>query len=307
MAQDDDRFELRPGRPRSDGGHAAKGLRAEILIGVAEGSFRVGSILCVTNASTEPRKVDRAVAEIARAHDGRYSIELHLFHDPTATDRFAQTHIRRLEAMRRAGAGVEREVDGTWIIKPDHLDRVRAYERRLAELRPVTIDTLSPVSIDRQVGVDAPTWLDRRIIHDETQPLASHGFGHDVYQAMVKRQQWLIDHKLMERDGHEVVYRADILDQLRRRELKALGKQLSAEIGLPYVESLKGERVEGIFRRSIESAGGRYAVVKKSLEFTLVPWRRDLERHIGRHISGIDRGGDTIDWTIGRGRGGPAL
>jgi hypothetical protein len=31
MAQDDDRFELRPGRPRSDGGQASKGLRAEIL------------------------------------------------------------------------------------------------------------------------------------------------------------------------------------------------------------------------------------------------------------------------------------
>ena len=171
----------------------------------------------------------------------------------------------------------------------------------------MTIDTLSPIPVERQIGANAPTWLDRRIIHEKTQPLASHGFGQDVYQAMVRRQQWLIDQKLMERDGHEVIYRTDILDQLRRRELRHLGQKLSAEIGLPYAETLKGERVEGIFRRSIEGAGGRYAVVEKSLEFTLVPWRRDLERQIGRPVSGIDRGGDTIDWTIGRGRGGPAL
>lgn len=275
-------------------------------IGEAEGSFPVGSVLRVSNPTTEPRTVDRTVAEIAKAHDGRYSIERHLFHDPTASEAFAQTHVRRLEAIRRATGAVEREADGTWIIKPDHLDRVRAYERKLTELRPVAIDTLSPISIERQIGADAPTWLDRRIIHEESQPLASHGFGRDVYQAMVRRQQWLIDQKLMERDGHEVIYRTDILDQLRRRELQHLGKQLFAEIGLPYVEAAKGERVEGIFRRSVESAGGRYALVEKSLEFTLVPWRRDLERHIGRHISGIDRG-DTIDWTIGRGRGGPAL
>jgi hypothetical protein len=30
----------------------------------------------------------------------------------------ASPHVRGLEAMRRAGAGVEREPDGTWIIGP---------------------------------------------------------------------------------------------------------------------------------------------------------------------------------------------
>jgi hypothetical protein len=32
---------------------------------------------------------------------------LHLEHDPTATATFAETHVRRLEAMRRFGSGVE--------------------------------------------------------------------------------------------------------------------------------------------------------------------------------------------------------
>ena len=49
-------------------------------------------------------------------------------------------------------------------------------------------------------------------------------------------------------------------------------------------------------------ASGRFAVIEKSLEFTLVPWRPALENFVGRNVSGIPRGG-TIDWTIGRSRG----
>src|ERR1700737_4171963 len=49
--------------------------------------------------------------------------------DTAAHAAFAETHVRRLEAMRCAGAGIEREQDGTWIIEPDHLERAAAYER----------------------------------------------------------------------------------------------------------------------------------------------------------------------------------
>ena len=277
-----------------------------VAIGEAEGSFPIGSVLHVANAATEPRPVDHTIAEIAAAHGGQYSAGLHRFHDPTASESFAQTHVRRLEAIRRATGAVERDGDGTWIIAPDHLERVRAYERQWTQTRPVAIDTLSNLSIERQIGADAPTWLDRQIIHDVTHDLAEHGFGRDVRSAMLRRQQWLIEQNLMERDGHEVVYRTDILDQLQRRELRHLGRQLSAETGLPYAEAGRGERVEGIYRRSVETASGRYALVERSRDFTLVPWKPLLERHINRTISGIHRG-TGIDWTIGRQRGGPSL
>ncbi|MGH6680866.1 MAG: DUF3363 domain-containing protein [Bradyrhizobium sp.] len=93
--------------------------------GEAEGSFPVGSIVRRSNRSTEPRRVDRTVAEIAAAKEGRYSIDIHLPHDPTASEAFAATHVRRLEAIRRRTGAVERERDGTWTIPPDRLDRVR--------------------------------------------------------------------------------------------------------------------------------------------------------------------------------------
>ena len=88
-----------------------------VAISEAEGRFPIGSVLRVANAAIEPRPVDRTVAEIAAAHDGRYSVALHRFHDTTATESFAQTHVRRLEAIRRATGSVERAQDGPWIIK----------------------------------------------------------------------------------------------------------------------------------------------------------------------------------------------
>ncbi len=86
--------------------------------------------------------------------------------------------------------------DGTWTIAPDHLDRVRDYEQRLAQAQPVTIETLSTVPIERQIGAEGATWLDRQLTREVDQERAGHGFGRDVRQALVRRQQWLIEQGL---------------------------------------------------------------------------------------------------------------
>ncbi|SDK83437.1 MULTISPECIES: DUF3363 domain-containing protein [Mesorhizobium] len=39
---------------------------------------------------------------------------------------------------------------------------------------------------------------------------------------------------------------------------------------LPYAELRSGERVAGTLRRSVELASGKYTVIEKSREFTLV-------------------------------------
>ncbi|PNB33425.1 hypothetical protein C1X73_38365, partial [Pseudomonas sp. FW305-130] len=70
------------------------------------------------------------------ANEGRYDVDAHLRHDPSATEAFAETHVRRLEAMRRLTGGVTLEADGSWIIAPDHLDRAAAYETARAKDRP---------------------------------------------------------------------------------------------------------------------------------------------------------------------------
>jgi Protein of unknown function (DUF3363) len=275
-------------------------------IGEAEGSFPVGSIVRLSNRSTEPHQVDRTVAEIAAAKEGRYSIDIHLQHDPAASEAFAVTHVRRLEAIRRTTGAVERERDGTWTIAPDHLDRVRDYEQRLAQARPVAIETLSTMPIERQIRAEGATWLDRQLTGDLNDDRADHGFGRDVRQALVRRQQWLIEQGLMQRDGNDVLFRKDILDVLRRREVRQVGSRLEAQIGKTFVDPPPGTRVDGVYRQAVDLASGRFALIEKSREFTLVPWRQVLERHIGRAVSGMPHG-DDFDWTIGRGRGGLSL
>ncbi|RWQ22753.1 relaxase/mobilization nuclease RlxS [Mesorhizobium sp.] len=265
-----------------------------------------GCIVRVTPSNTEPRQVDRTVAQIAAANDGRYNIDIHLKHDPSATEGFAETHVRRLEAIRRATNGVEREPDGTWIIEPDHLGRVAEYERQRARAVPVTVDKLSSLKLESQVGFDGATWIDRELVSDKPEPLQDAGFGREVREAQTRRRQWLIAQGLAREEQDRIVYRANMLGVLRRRELIRVAGQLSEELGLSYSEVKPGNRIEGTLRRSIELASGKFAVIEKSHDFTLVPWRPVLDRHIGKEISGmVQREG--ISWNIGRQRNGPSI
>lgn len=265
-----------------------------------------GAVVALEPKRTGPRKVDRTVAEIAAANGGRYDVGIHLRHDPTATAEFAEAHVRRLEAMRRLGGIVEREPNGTWIIAPDHLERVETYERSRARAAPVIVTTLSALSLDRQVAAEGAAWLDRELVADEPEPLRDGGFGREVRQALVRRRQWLIEQQLARQEQDRIVYRANMLGLLRGRELARVAGQLSGELGLKYVQAKSGGGIDGIYRRRIELASGRFALIEKSREFTLVPWRPVLERSLGKQVSGVARG-DTISWSLGRKRSGPGI
>ena len=93
---------------------------------------------------------------------------------------------------------------------------------------------------------------------------------------------------------------------MRRRELAAAGEKLAKETGLAFVESQDGDRIDGVYRQPVRLASGKFAVIEKSKEFTLVPWRPILERQRGKMVSGLMRG-DSISWTIGRQRNGPSV
>jgi type IV secretory pathway VirD2 relaxase len=261
-----------------------------------------GGIIAIEAKPTEPKEADHTVVEIAAAHGGRYSVDIHLEHDRTAHAAFAEAHVRRLEAMRRAGVGIEREPDGQWIIGPDHPERSADYERMLARASPVVIQTLSDLPVERQVGTMGATWLDRELLSQTPTATRDAGFGREVQDALARRQQWLIEQDLARVEQDQVSYGANLLRVLRRRELTQVGAQLSRELGLPYAEPYPGERIEGVYRRRVDLASGRFALIEKSYEFTLVPWRQDLERHLDRAVSGIPRG-DTFSWSLGRQRG----
>lgn len=274
--------------------------------GEAVGSIPQGAIVRVDAKSHGVRAADRTVADVAAANGGRYDVELHLRHDPSATVGFAETHVRRLEAMRRMTAGVERSSDGTWTIAPDHLEQAAKFEQRQLRDRPVEVRTLSALPLERQLGADGATWIDRELVAAQPETLRDGGFGREVREAQGRRRQWLCAQGLAEQDGERTVFRSNMIEVLQRRELQRAAGQLSNELGLSYAEAKPRERIEGAYRRSVELASGRFAVIEKSREFTLVPWRPVLETHLGKQVSGFMRG-EGISWTVGRQRTGPSV
>jgi type IV secretory pathway VirD2 relaxase len=278
----------------------------EVGRGMATAPIPEGAVVAIAPRPVGPRTVDHTVARIAAAHDGRYSIDLHLASDPTASANFAQAHVRRLEALRRGRVGVERQDDGSWTIAADHVERVGAFEKRQARAAPVVVRTLSTQRLEQQVGAVGATWLDRELVADVPEPLRDAGFGRDVRQALVQRRQWLIEQGLAEQQNEQVIYRAGLLTRLQRRDLIATAEGIARETGLTFSEARPGQRVEGVYRRPVELAGGRFAVIERSRDFTLVPWKPALEGQEGRLVSGVLREGG-VSWTIGRERGGPSV
>ncbi|MEO9133318.1 MAG: DUF3363 domain-containing protein, partial [Sphingomonas sp.] len=265
-----------------------------------------GSLVQLQPRPAEPRQSDRTIAEIAARHDGQYSIALHLADDPGASEDFASAQVRRLEAIRRATGAVERGADGSWTIAPDHLDRVTDYERGRAGRSPMVITTLSTMSVERQAALEAPTWLDKELAANEPFGLANHGFGKDMARALYQRQQWLLDRELADIDGDRLTIRPGMTEALNQRAVRTLVAQLSEDMSMEGREAVQYERVDGIYRRSVEAGSKRFAVIETSREFVLVPWRPEIEQHIGKQITGIAHG-DSMSWEIGRGRGGPAI
>lgn len=279
---------------------------AEIGKGEAIDPIPENAIVQIAPRGGGVRPVDRTIIEVATANGGRYTIDAHLRHDPTASESFAETHVRRLEAMRRVTRDIEREPDGSWIIAPDHLGKVEKFVARQLRDRPVTVETLSAVPLDKLPTIEAATWLDRELVADAPMPVRDAGFGHEVRTAQAARRQWLVTEQLVEEQDGRTVYRRNMLAALQRRELLRVASQLSEEVGKPFAEAKPRERIEGRLVRAADMTSGRQALVERSRDFTLVPWRPVMERHIGKNISGIMREGG-ISWSFGRQRSGPSV
>ncbi|WP_116092555.1 relaxase/mobilization nuclease RlxS [Sphingomonas crusticola] len=264
-----------------------------------------GAVVRIEPLRAEVREADRTIAAVAAANGGRYDIDAHLRHDPSATQDYAEAHVQRLEAMRRLSGGATREPSGQWIISTDHLERAAAHEARMVRDRPVAIALLSSRPLAQLIDADAATWLDRDLLSTEPVVTRDTGFGTEVRDALERRRQWLVTHQFAEEVGARTSYRPDLLATLQRRELLRVAGQLSGELYLSFAEVAPGVRIDGILRRRVDLVSGRFALVEMSREFTLVPWRPALQPQIGKQVTGTVRR-DGVSWSI-RGRQGPII
>ncbi|MFN3960635.1 MAG: DUF3363 domain-containing protein [Parvularculaceae bacterium] len=261
-----------------------------------------GAIIEVSRGAGSPRKSDLTIAAIAERNGGVYSNELHAIADPRSTADYRLTHKRRLEVLRRAGIG-EREADGSWRVPDDYLQRAAEFERGRSAAK---IRVLSFVSLEELPQARARTLLDDALESHGKLETVPAGFGGELRGALVARRRWLIEQGFATEEGARLVIDRKRLALMEHETVAAAGARLSKQLGKAFDQPVEGERLTGIYRRSVDLPAGRFAVVERSKEFSLVPWREALEARRGLEISGvIKRGG--ITWEFGRTRGGPAL
>lgn len=163
--------------------------------------------------------------------------------------------------------------------------------------------TRSDLDIQAQVSARGATWLDRQIVACEPTTLSEGGFGAEVRTALDARMERLAQDGLARRQGQQVVLARNLLDTLRRRELDGAAAALAAETGLPRSAAAAGDPIAGAYRRRLDLASGRFAMIDDGLGFSLVPWSPALERRLGQEVSGIVRADGGVGWGFGRKRG----
>jgi hypothetical protein len=277
-----------------------EGKTAYVDIGPSDrlSELSAGQIVTVMPPGREPRASDYTIEKVALKNNGRYGPTLHMQDDPKARPEFVQAHIRRLEALRRAGHAT-RHKDGRWSIPANYLERAAGYERNSALSRPVAIKTRSSLRLAQMQTALGATWLDQEIL-EETSPAQPKGFGEDVEKAKQARRQFLIKEGFLSSPAEPVTERT--LAQLTQKDLAGAGAELSAKLGKSYAPMPQSGRITGTLTQSINRPSGRFAVVERAKDFTLVPWRDVLERAQGKSVSGLIRG-NTVSWRFGKTRG----
>lgn len=263
---------------------------------------RIGSVVEIGPADTAQRPSDRSIAAIAK--DGIYRPSRHLeqakFEGRVPGgdyEGYVDAHVRRLEALRRAGI-VERIDADQWRIPEDFESQTAAYDA--GRNRQASVRVLSAFDLEKQIGAEGATWLDRRLIHSEVIDLATVGFGQQVREAMDHRREHHIEQGDARRQQNgRVFYRRNLLAALREREVARVGAEMATTKALPFRAAKDGETVNGKFTGTVQLSSGKFAVVEKSHEFTLVPWRPIIDRQIGREVMGIMQGG-SVSWQVGR-------
>jgi type IV secretory pathway VirD2 relaxase len=260
-------------------------------------TMRDGQVVTFTPHGKGARKIDHSIAAFAKRNGGIYSEVEHVTEGERVSPAYAQAHVRRLEALCRKKL-VTRNQDGTWRVPSDYLSRAERYEVERTRRMPTVIQRDTRQVLKEMETARGATWLDRR--------LASYGVdgiqSEQLRNALQSRVQSL---KIMgfaiSRDGR---VSDQTLDALRDADLADAGETLATHIEKPYAAVGSARQVEGVYRQSIERPSGKFGVIERSKDFTLVPWRLVMEKRLGLSIAG-KIGASGISWDV-TGRKGPS-
>jgi len=258
-------------------------------------TLKRGQVVTLQPHQLGARKIDHSISDFAKSHNGTYSEVRHITEGGNVSPSYAQAHVRRLEALRRKDL-VTRHQDGTWHIPKNYLERASDYEADKAMRQPTSIHRDSTQTLSQMERARGATWLDRRL-HEVG---ANGPVGTDIHTALKIRQT------VLEKMGHTLSKNGHLsqnaLDNLQEMDLREAAGKLSGMINKPYTALGSSRTVEGIFREAIDRPSGKFAVIERARDFTLVPWRPVMQRGLGKSISGrVSAGG--ISWDVTKQRG----
>ncbi len=159
----------------------------------------------------------------------------------------------------------------------------------------------SDLPLDAQIQAHGATWLDRQLVRT-SKPEWRGGFGDQAVEAMASRLEVLVDRGLAQRNADGVTLASGLINKLRVRELQQATAALADETKLAARALVAGESVSGVYRRRLDLASGRFAMIDDGLGFQLAPWRPGLEARLGRQVVGVVSPDGGVEWRLGRAR-----
>ena len=260
-------------------------------------SLKRGQVITLKPHAKGARNIDHSIAEFAHQNQGIYSEASHATLSDRISPAYAQAHVRRLEALRRRKL-VSRKSDGTWRIPEDYLDRAAQYETERTRRMPAALERASLQTLRQMENARGVTWLDTALMKDGLNETRGENFT----AAFEKRLENLRAMGVEVGSGGQLA--ESDLATLKAMDLQSAANNLARDFGKPYAEIGNARKIDGVYRGAIERPSGKFAVIERSREFTLVPWRPVMEKRLGKSISGrISAGG--ISWDV-TGRAGPS-
>lgn len=179
-----------------------------------------------------------------------------------------------------------RDLEATGDTPPGGIVETRLWSAREDGRAVLSLVGRSDLSLEAQLGADGATWLDRLALARTSAPLSHGGFGAEVRAALERRADHLIAEGLARRSGRGVTFARDLLAALRQRDLVAAATKLQTATGLAFRTSAEGEIVSGVYRQRLDLASGRFAMLDDGMGFELVPWKPQLDQHLGQQVAG---------------------
>lgn len=145
----------------------------------------------------------------------------------------------------------------------DHLIRAARFEEMNRLQRPVHTTILSWQNLAELPNAVGATWLlDRQLVAKASEPAATSGIGSEVGGPSGAAP-------------------------MERREVAKVGARIASETGLGSKEISPGDRLIGIYQRTLMLNSGRFALIERARDFSLVSWRAALESTRGQSVTGI--------------------